>query len=256
MRKDSLLIIGTAAVGGAFGFFCRWLQLSSALDAETGLMRVGASASRILIALCVVVAAVQLLHTVRLRDRLPDTEGPEFFEGGGAVYRFFCAAMGLLTAVGGVLMLIGAVRGGVNLLMLFLSLLAVFAGLTMSALSLSATASIPMRCFCCTVPVLFFCFWLVVAYKINASNPVIWSFCMQLLAVAANALGWFYVAGLAYGKPKPDRMLFFCQLAPFLSIIVLSESHSVGEQMALLCPSLLLLAAAARTAGEQKPQES
>ena len=251
MRKDSFLLIGRAIVGGAFGFFVRWLQLSTALDAETGLMRAGAAASRILIALCILVAAVQLLHTFRLRGRLPQTPGPEFFEGGSAVYRFFCAAMGLLTVLGGILMLISALRGGTGALMFFLALLAVFAGLTIAALSLSATASVAMRCFCCTVPVLFLCFWMIVAYKMNAANPVIWSFCMQILAIAATLLGWFYLAGLAYGKPKRANMLFFCQLSPFLCILTMADSLSLGERLALLGPSLLLLAVAARMAGEQ-----
>ncbi len=254
MRKDSLLLIGTAAVGGAFGFFARWLQLSSAMDAETGLMRGGAAASRVLVALCILVAAVQLLYTLRLRGRLSDAPGPAYFEGGSPAYRFFCAAMGLLTVLGGILLLIVSIRGSVSLLKLVLALLAVFAGLSMAALSLSATASLPTRCLCCTVPVLFFCFWMIVAYKEDASNPVVWSFCMRILALAANTLGWFYVAGLAYGKPKRAHMLFFCQLAPFLSILTMADHSSLGERFALLCPALLLLAVAARTAHEQKTE--
>ena len=255
MRKESFLLIGTAVVGGAFGFFVRWLQLSTAFEPTTGLTRGGAAASRILIALCIVVAAVQLLYTLRARDRLPEAPGPEFFEGGSAVYRFFCAAMGLLTAVGGVLLLIGAVRGSGGALAFFLALLAAFAGLCMTALSLSATAGVPMRCLCCTAPVLFLCFWMIVTYKENASNPAIWSFCMRILAIAANALGWFYLAGLAYGKPKSAALYFFCQLAPFLSILCLADSVSLGTKLALLCPSLLLLAAAARLPGERKENE-
>ena len=254
MRKDSILLIGTAAVGGAFGFFVRWLQLSAALDAETGLMRSGAAASRILIALCVFVAAAQLLYTLRLRARLPETPGLAFFAGGGAVYRFFCAAMGLLTFVGGVLQLIAALRGGVSVLSFFVALLAVFSGLCMAALSLSATAGVGARCLCCTVPVLFFCFRLIVFYKLNASNPVLWSFCMPLLAIAANLLGWFYVAGLAYDRPRRAPLLFFCQLAPFLSILSLADSAGLGEKLTLLCSSLLLLAVAARMAGETKTE--
>jgi hypothetical protein len=160
--------------------------------------------------------------------------------------------MGLLTVVGGLLMLIASLRGSIGMLYFFLSLLAVFAGLCMAALSLSATAGVASRCLCCTVPVLFFCFWLIVAYKENASNPVVWSFCMQLLAIAANTLGWFYLAGLAYGKPKSAALYFFCQLAPFLSILALADAGSLGAKLALLCSSLLLLAVAARLAGERK----
>lgn len=248
MRKNSILILCIAAVGGAFGFFVRWLQLRSALDAETGLMRPGAASGRVLIALCVVVAAVQLLYTFRLRNRLP-APGLDFFARGSAIYRFFCAAMGLLTFVAGVLLLLAALRGRM-VLCFFLALLAMFAGLCMSALSMSATAGAAARCLCCTVPVLFFCFWLIVVYKNNASNPVIWSFCMPLLAITANVLGWFYLAGLAYDKPKPACLLFFCQYAPFLSLLSLADSAGLGEKLALLCPSLLLLAAAARMAGE------
>ena len=255
MRKDSLLIIGTAAVGGAFGLFCRWLQLSTALDAETGLLRAGAAGSRILIALCVVVAALQFFHTVRLRARLAQPEDDDFFAHGSAAYRFFCAAMGALTAVGGLLMLITSLRGGVTILGFFLGLLAIFAGLLMAALSLSATAGSGMRCLCCTVPVLMLCFWLIVLYKDNASNPVIWSFCMRLLAIAASTIGWYYVAGFAYGKPKRARALFFCQLAPFLSILVMAESQRFAERLMLLCPALLLLAIGARIAREQTAEE-
>ncbi len=255
MRKDSVLLIGTAAVGGAFGFFVRWLQLSSAFDAETGLMRSGAAASRILIALVIAVAAVQLLQTLRLRARLPETPGLDFFAGGSTVYRFFCAGMGILTAVGGLLQLIASLRGGVSVFYVCLSLLALFSGLCMAALSLSATAGVAARCLCCTVPVICGCLRLIAIYKANDSNPVVWSFCMPLLAVAAGILGWFYFAGLAYDKPRRPQLLFFCQLAPFLSILSLADPGSLGDRLTLLCPSLLLLAVAARLAGEAKEKE-
>ena len=254
MRKESLLLTGTAVVGGAFGFFVRWLQLSTAYDFATGLMRAGAAASRILIALCILVAAVQLMHTLRLRGRLPQTPGPEYFEGGSPVYRFFCAAMGLVTVLGGILMLISALRGDGTVLNFFLALLAVFSGLTMAALSLSSTASVPMRCLFCTVPVLFLCFWMIVAYKENASNPALWTFCMQILAITATLLGWFYFAGLAYGKPKRAAMLFFCQLSPFLAILTMADKMILGERLALMGPALMLLAVAARLAGELKTE--
>lgn len=243
MQKDSLTILGVTAVGGALGLFVRWLQNTSIFDAETGLARQNAGISWAFVILCVIVAAVQLILTLRLRYCRAEPDYCNALQGRGPFLPIFSAIMGALTLVGGVASFSAVFASNYVVLLLVLAVLGIFTGLALIRLALNKSSG-AMTCLCTAVPVVFFCFWLIVSYKENASNPELWSYCIEILAICASILAWYFVAGYAFGRPKPMKTLFFCQLAAFLNIVAMADSRPLGRQLLLLCPALMLLATA------------
>jgi len=78
------------------------------------------------------------------------------------------------------------------------------------------------------VPTLFLCFWLILVFRDNSTNPTLISYSYQSLAIVASALGFYFTAGFLYGKPAPGRAIFAYNSAIFFSIITLADDHSFG----------------------------
>jgi len=78
------------------------------------------------------------------------------------------------------------------------------------------------------VPTLFLCFWLILIFRENSTNPVLISYSYQSLAIVAAALGFYFTAGFLYGKPAPGRAIIAYNLAIFFGIITLADDHSLG----------------------------
>lgn len=241
MRKDNLTIIGVTAVGGAFALFVRWLQNGAIFDLETGLATPNAAVSWILVLLCAAVAVVQLVLSLRLCYRLAEAETSVSSNTAQMLNRIVRIVLSALSILGGILMLLTAFRSGQMVLMLCLAILALGTGLGMLWLSLNAAGKTPMHCLCYAVPIIFYCLWLIIAYKDNASNPVLWSYCMQILAICTGILAWFFSAGRVFDKPQPTKALFFSQFAAFLGILLLADELPLSTHLLLLCPMLFLL---------------
>ena len=77
------------------------------------------------------------------------------------------------------------------------------------------------------LPVLFFCLWLVVFYKENAANPILWSYGMEILAIAMCLLAVFRLSAYLFYRAKPRRAIFACMLALITSLATLTDSVSL-----------------------------
>lgn len=256
MHKESRNIIAVALIGGAFSFFFRWLQNTAIFDPETGLAQRNSAISWLLILLCIAVALVQLVLTNRARGDVSAQASENLFYTEHKLLRYLYILLAGLTALAGLLFFIGALRseqGARDVLRIILAILALGTGASLLYLVCKKTMDNAARCLCCAVPVLFNCFWLIVCYKDNAVDPVIWRFCMQILAIVAAILAWYYIAGFAFGSPKKKHTIFACQIAAYLSILVLSDSFRRSEKLLLLAPGLLLLLVATRLAESSEP---
>ena len=83
------------------------------------------------------------------------------------------------------------------------------------------------------LPVLFFCLWLVVFYKENAANPILWSYGMEILAIAMCLLAVFRLSAYLFYRAKPRRTIFACMLALITSLATLTDSVSLGARAVL-----------------------
>ena len=83
------------------------------------------------------------------------------------------------------------------------------------------------------LPVLFFCLWLVVFYKENAANPILWAYGMEILAIAMCLLAVFRLSAYLFYRAKPRQTIFACMLALITSLATLTDSVSLGARAVL-----------------------
>lgn len=220
---------------GAFGIFCRWMQLMIAYD-EASL--VGKSFWNIAVIVLLAGAAFASLRFIKqYQDRY-------YY-----VPHDFCAALknnkklhnisrwsisGIMAAGAALLLMQCEVDKNAN----FLRVLAVagfLAGLSFGLLLSSANRPAVLNrsfvSFLSTVPVIFMAIWIVTIYKENSTNPIAWDYSVELFAVIVSMIAFFRVAGFAYGIENEWRTLFFCMLGAVGCIMNLADERFIGEQV-------------------------
>jgi hypothetical protein len=222
MRKDIWFYMAPPAILGSFGLFARWLQVLNVFDTETGLARPGAFLSWLVALLCLAAVFVLLFSVLRLRRYRAPVEPVAAFHG-GRLFRLLMSASALLTAVGVALFFL---HGDILTRILALLGLAAAGGLLFYP---SAPKWGDLGCLIATMPILFFSFWLIVFYKENAADPVLWDYAPEVLAIATSALAFYYLAGYLYYRAKPFRAIYFDLLAAFFCVVVLADRHSTGN---------------------------
>lgn len=251
MRKDAFILTLTTFVLGIFGFFLRWLQNVNAFEPDTGLAIVGAATTTVYLFYTVAAVGVMLamvyLHA-RRRYRLPE-KGAEALVSGTIIHS-------------AVLWLIAAVVVVLSLVLMFGSDFARFPTMqrVMSALGILAGLAIPFTMprpkaevegekadsagiagTAAVIPVLFGCMWMVTAYRVHSENPILWQYVIEVLAVVAVTMGFYYVAAYFYGKAKPCRCLVAVQLASYLCLGTLTDEHSTAEGVLFAAMAVLML---------------
>ncbi len=226
MQKQAWLFSMTATVLGAFGVLLRWLQCETIFDAETGLPVRGAFISYLLVV--VLIAFVAGLWWLAGKMNLDGArEEPE------DALALPCRETGwALTAA-------AVVAGGGAILMFFTKndmLLRITALLgLLSAAVLAMTPSLPrwggFGAFLSVIPVVFFCLWMVVFYKQNSTNPIVWRYAVQILAMAACLLGVFRLSGYVFYRMKPRRAIFACGLALTFALTVLMDETGIAARL-------------------------
>lgn len=227
MQKNTVITLIFTCVAGCFGILFRWLQHMSAFEPDTGLPIEGAWQSYVVTAI-IVVTAVVLFFMARVRHR----PAAAFLHANSKVKSFIftiivwiaCA----LIVVGSVSIFLSAEDGENPMLIRILAVLGMASGLSLPAFAsgIWQRGSSPFNFFLSIIPVIFCCLWIIVSYKNNAGNPVISAFAVEILALAASTLGFFYVAGFACGIQKPRITFYFCNFAAFLCMVTLADGHT------------------------------
>jgi len=78
------------------------------------------------------------------------------------------------------------------------------------------------------VPTIFACFWLILIYQANASNPSLLDYCYQSLAIITTALAFYYTSGFLYGKPAPGFSIFTYYASIFFCFVTMADNHPVS----------------------------
>lgn len=241
MRKNLPLVLALA-LGGA-GFALRKWQLAAGFEADTRLPIPGSAPSMLLV-LLTVLAAAGLLVLVRTRRDSPEADSA------------FAAARDntlFLTA--------GALSG---FLLLLSAGLEIFSFAAVSAppyvtgaktVKIASMALPPLRVFLCAMGLpsailwcrrlyrgeetreqmsllflcVLFCLWMVSAYQVRASDPVVMDYVYEVLAIVCSLLGLYYIAGYSFQTGKPRRTLFFCLAGVYFSLVTLADGHCLAE---------------------------
>lgn len=247
MRKDAFTFTLTTFVLGIFGFFLRWLQNVNGFEALTGLAIAGAKTTTVFLVYSVAALAgmvAMVLLWVRRRCTLSE-EGAEAL---GCSTVFHTAIMWLFAAViiiSCLVLMFASDFARYPTMQRIMSALGILAGVALPFVlprkkpeegeggGISGTAAI--------IPILFGCMWLVTAYRVHSENPVLWQYVIEVLAIAAATMGFYYTAAYFYGKAKPGRCLVTVQIAAYFCLCTMTDEHETAEAVLFAVTAAIML---------------
>lgn len=274
MRKEILLPV-SAVVLGAGGLLLRRWELATAFEPDTGLVTPGMPATLALGVLSAAAAVLFLVLAILCRPNGGRRSGePASLEGDtlalsstvlGAFLMLGSAAVGCLS-LGGQFRQAAAQaaqgKGGnpvlAVLLPFVLILLCLGSGVSLLSVGKDAYRGGGVRRYSGTVllPAYTCCIWLIAAYQVRASDPVVQDYLYELLAIICALLAFYYVAGSAFEHARPGRTMFFSLCAVYFSLTTLADGHSAAELLRYGgCVFALLPAAMGRPLGPRMPGE-
>ena len=244
MQKKVLSNTVFVIAAGAFGAFFRWLQLQTSFEEETGLIKAGAL--NYIVPLVLLCAAFLFYRLVK-----KEKDGPlaapltiaDTFRGTGFVYALAFYAAAVLTAVGGFVTFLEAGGTAAPGLTLLLGLCAFVCGLSFPAVCKSSRKKYSPKLVSTlmTFPIVMFAIWLIGCYKVNASDPTLWAYAVEIVAICVVMAAFYFTAGVAFGRAQPYKAMFAAMLGAFLCISTLADSRIFGEQLMFLGIAVMLL---------------
>ena len=244
MRKQNgILICILAPLFAVAGFFLRQMEISTIFDEYTGLAELWHRQSLVLIGLSVFAFLLCLL----LSFGLPKQMSPDFR-----------TAFGELSAVSGVLALMGAIVAGASFFALvghffemyqlgiffFWSIGGILAGLCMIEVPIAGATGKNVSVFA-AIPVFWSCAWLILLHIRHAADPVLIRYVYTVLAIGFLLLALYYIASAAFTKGNMRRQLFCSGMGIYFSGAALADTHNTTHErviIAALAVSVLLYA--------------
>ena len=224
-----------ALMAGAAGFYLRLMELWNVFDESTGLPRRGAVITIALIVLTVAFLAIALIFTLRASMKHKAPPGFENAFGTDPLsYPLIFSAVGIIWMVATVKQFFDLDAAGgftrAELIFLILSVLSAIS-ITLFAVEMYQDPRRKIVYALSLVPTLFMCFWLILMYRQNASNPVLLSYCYQCLAIISSALSFYFTSGFVYSKPAPGKTIFAYFAAVYFGFVTLADDHTIGVRL-------------------------
>ena len=244
-HKKALEINAYVVGAGAFGVFFRWMQRQLAF--EDGLVK--GSVWNVIVPLSILAVGYVFLRFVdRFKNErcyLPD-ELEEALVSPGKLYTIVRWAVGILMCVGALAVLATCETDKNAVMLRVVALLAGLSGLSFSLLLSAANRKRvwmgpKVLCLFSFLPMLLFAVWLILSYKENAINSVIWDYSIEIITLCVGMVSFFRVGGFAFGQPNCWRAMFFAMFGAFLCIMSLADSRNIGLQIILLSAALMLI---------------
>ena len=242
MGKKSLELSCYVAGAGAFSVFLRWLQKQLAFN-ELGLA--DKSVLHIIIILFIAAAVAVFIRFIRRyrKDRLYLPDGfSAALTNQGTLFRLIRILAGVILCAGSILLYMktGDDRNSSDYRVL--SILGFLSGIAFPVWLGSADRDPAPKpgilCLLAFLPMLWQAAWLVICYKLNTINSVIWSYVIELAAVAVSMFAFFRLGGFVFGKPNWERCLFACMLSAVLCMMSLADERYLGQQIMFLAIAL------------------
>ena len=228
MQKNAWTYTMAGTVFAAVAVMLHWLQVQKIFDPETGLPTLHAPITTLLVVVLVLVAAALWWLSGRMRTDCAPEEPEDALALPHRETGWILIAVAALAALGSAYLFFKED----STLMKAAALLGI-----LSAPVLAMMPQIPrwggFGAALSVLPVLFFCLWLVVFYKENAANPILWSYGMEILAIAMCLLAVFRLSAYLFYRAKPRRAIFACMLALITSLATLTDSVSLGARAVL-----------------------
>lgn len=242
MRKISFApaAVLTAGVAGAL---LRRAELSHAFE-ENGLPKPWAGQTLALAALSVAAAAVCAVLAVLTNRRFTAPNGFSRSFRTNSYLSFAAMAVAGVTVIGcaaamltrgDVLEMTGWQRWAFLLLMAFGGL-----GMSVMAYTSYTRKNSPLLKLGGLTLSIFFCFWMVALYRVNAGNPVILDYCYSALAFGTAAVSSYSIAGYAFGRKSLAGTVFFSSVSVYLLTVAAADPAPAPLRVAIAAAALFL----------------
>ncbi len=245
MQKKSLEITCYVAGAGAFGVFLRWLQDQLRLD-ENGLSE--PSVFNFLVPLMLLAAAWMFTRFInKIQDDkcyVPRDFCDALFNPGKlfAVARW---AIGLLMCLGSVVLLMTSETDVDADFIRIICLLGFLSGLAFPFVLGSANydefANVRFVRLCMMMPILLFSAWLILCYKQNSYNSVVWSYVIEMATIIVALLAFFRIAGYAFFAPNWRKCMLAIMMGAAMCIMSLADDRYMGMHIIMLSAALMLI---------------
>ena len=245
MQKKSLEITCYVAGAGAFGLFLRWLQDQLAFD-ENGLSE--PSVFNFLVPLMLLAAAWMFTRFInKIQDDkcyVPRDFCDALFNPGKlfAVARW---AIGLLMCLGSVVLLMTSETDVDADFIRIICLLGFLSGLAFPFVLGSANydefANVRFVRLCMMMPILLFSAWLILCYKQNSYNSVVWSYVIEMATIIVALLAFFRIAGYAFFAPNWRKCMLAIMMGAAMCIMSLADERYMGMHIIMLSAALMLI---------------
>ena len=227
MQKEAWTYSLTGAILGAFALLLRWLQREMIMD-ESGLPVAHAPVSVLLVLFLIAAGAGLWILAGRLGGDRTAAEPEDALRVSSPIPTILLGLAGA-AALGGALLTVVEANSVLLRVAAMLGLL--------SAAALVLYPSLPrwggFGALLSLLPVVFFSLWLIVCYKDNAVNPIVWDYGMLILAVAASLFAAYRLCGYLFYRIDSRRTVFACALAVVLCLSVQMDDIAGGVRILL-----------------------
>ena len=247
MQKRSLEISCYVCGAGAFGVFFRWLQDQMAFD-DAGLAE--RSVFNYLVPLAILASAVlfnRFIEQARSEKLYIPTDFCQALRNEGRLFTIARWVCGLVMAGGGVLLIATSETDKDASWLLALAFLAIASGISFPLVIGSANDKYgklrhpALACLGTTLPIVLYALWLIICYKQNALNSVIWSYLVEMMAIITAMMAFFRAAGFAYGAVKTWHSFFTIMMGVMMCIMALADDRYMGMHLIMLGAAMQLL---------------
>ena len=235
MRITSILIPFIVLIVGVAGFMMRMIELASAFDPVTGLPERDALITTILIGFSIIVFLVAIIFAISTTVRFKvSNDYDNAFGTDSFAYPAIYTAIGTIWLVATIVYFLELYSlGDIE------SLFQIFAiASSLSAISLIIFAievyKNPRRKFLSLlsiIPTLFMCYWLILIYRDNASNPVLLSYAYMCLAIVFSSIGLYFSSGFAIGKTVIGKAIVGYIGATYFCMVTLADDISMSLKL-------------------------
>ena len=245
MQKKSLEITCSVAGAGAFGVFLRWLQDQLAFD-ENGLSE--PSVFNFLVPLMLLAAAWMFTRFInKIQDDkcyVPRDFCDALFNP-GKLFAIARWAIGLLMCLGSVVLLMTSETDVDADFIRIICLLGFLSGLAFPFVLGSANydefANVRFVRLCMMMPILLFSAWLILCYKQNSYNSVVWSYVIEMATIIVALLAFFRIAGYAFFAPNWRKCMLAIMMGAAMCIMSLADERYMGMHIIMLSAALMLI---------------